>query len=242
MNNLTILEIKSVFGNTSRSMYPVVIKDGNELILVDTALPSQFDMLKAEAAAKGVDLSKLTKIVITHHDIDHIGTLAALKKAFPKVKILSSAIEADYISGKKESIRLALSKKNFENMPEEQKANAMNFQKMFANVERTTVDVTLGEDGFLPNCTKTKVINTPGHLPGHISVYFEETKSLITGDAIGYENGKRFINPGYTIDRPLAKESIKKFLDYDIANIICYHGGLFEDDCKKVFRDLIEGE
>ena len=39
MNNLTILEMKSVYGNASRSMYPVVIKDGNELILVDTGTP-----------------------------------------------------------------------------------------------------------------------------------------------------------------------------------------------------------
>ena len=199
-------------------------------------------MLKAEAAAKGVDMNKLTKIVITHHDIDHIGTLAALKKAFPNVKILSSAIEADYISGKKESIRLELSKKNFDKLPEEQKANALNFQKMFSNVERTTVDVTLTEDGLLPGCKKTKVIHTPGHLPGHISVYFEETKSLITGDAIGHENGKFFINPNYTIDRPLAKESIRKFLNYDITNIICYHGGLFEGDCKKVFHELTEAQ
>lgn len=240
MSNLTILEIKSAFGAGTRSMYPVVIKDGNELILVDTGLPGQFEMLKAEAAAKGVDLSELTKIVITHQDIDHIGTLAVLKKAFPKIKIYSSAIEADYISGKKESIRLALSKKNFENLPEEQKPTALNFQKMFANVERTTVDVTLTDDGLLPNCIKTKVIHTPGHLPGHMSVYFEETKTLITGDAFGLDNGKFLFNPGYTTDKPLAKESVKKFLNYDITNIVCYHGGYFEGDCKKVFRELIE--
>ena len=38
MSNLTILEIKSAFGPSTRSMFPVVIKDGNEMILVDTGL------------------------------------------------------------------------------------------------------------------------------------------------------------------------------------------------------------
>jgi len=240
MSNLTILEIKSVFGPNTRSMFPVVLKDGKEMILVDTGLPGQFELIKETALNKGIDLSNLTKIVITHQDIDHIGSLTAFKKAFKDVKVFSSAIEADYISGKKESIRLALSKQNFDKLPEEQKPTALNFQKMFANVERTTVDITLEDDGLLPDCTKTKVIHTPGHLPGHMSVYFEETKTLITGDAFGLDNGKFLFNPGYTTDKPLAKESVKKFLNYDITNIVCYHGGYFEGDCKKVFRELIE--
>jgi glyoxylase-like metal-dependent hydrolase (beta-lactamase superfamily II) len=240
MSNLTILEIKSSFGAGTRSMYPVVIRDGKELILVDTGLPGQFELIKETALSKGIALSNLTKIVITHQDIDHIGSLAAFKKAFNNVKVFSSVIEADYISGKKESIRIAMSKKNFENMPEEQKANALNFQKMFEKLERTTVDITLNEDGLLPDCTKTKVIHTPGHLPGHMSVYFEETKTLITGDAFGLDYGTFLFNPNYTTDKPLAKESVKKLLNYDITNIVCYHGGYFEGDCKKVFHELIE--
>jgi glyoxylase-like metal-dependent hydrolase (beta-lactamase superfamily II) len=163
-----------------------------------------------------------------------------MKRTFKNVTVLASNIEADYISGKKESIRLELSKRNFNTLPDEQKANAIAFQKMFENVERTTVDIELKDDGLLPDCTKTRVINTPGHLPGHISIYFEETKTLITGDAIGLDNGKFFINQNFTIDKIQAKESIRKFLDYDITNIVCYHGGLFEGDCNKVFRKLIE--
>ena len=240
MNNLNILEIKSSFGGSNRSMFPVVLIDGNEMVLVDTGIPGQIDLFIEEAKNKGIDLNNLTKIVITHHDIDHIGSLAEMKRTFKNVKVLASKIEADYISGKKESIRLELSRKNFDKLPEERKAFAKNLQKMYENLDRTNVDIELTEDGLLPDCSKIKVIQTPGHLPGHISIYFEETKTLITGDAIGFWEGKLAINPQHTIDMATAKESIKKLLDYDITNILCYHGGLFEGDCKKIFRELIE--
>jgi glyoxylase-like metal-dependent hydrolase (beta-lactamase superfamily II) len=239
MNNLFVLEINASIGARNMTIFPVVVKDVNELILIDTGLPGQIELFKTAAGNKGINLENLTKILITHHDIDHIGSLPAMKKAFKKAKVFSSAIEADYISGKKESIRLELSKRNYDKLPEEQKAYAKNFQKMFENIERTTVDVQLTEDGLLTGCAKTKVIHTPGHLPGHMSVYFEETKTLITGDALGLVDNKLFINPQNAIDMELAKKSVSKLLDYDITNVICYHGGLFEGDCRKAFQDII---
>jgi len=239
MNNLFLLEINASIGERKMTIFPVVLRDGNELILVDTGLPGQIELFKTAAVGKGLDLNDLTKIVITHHDVDHIGSLPAMKRAFKNAKVISSQIEADYISGKTESIRLALSKKNFDKMTDEQKANSLMLQKLYQNMERTTVDVELTEDGLLPGCTKTTVIQTPGHLPGHISVYFEETKTLITGDAIGLLENKLFINPQNAIDMDQARKSVSKFLDYDITNIVCYHGGLFEGDCMTALRELV---
>ena len=239
MLNLNILELKFNFNGRENAIYPVVIKDGNELILIDTGFPGQIELFKNVAESIGINLNELTKIVITHHDIDHIGSLAEMKRTFKNAKILSSKIEADYINGNKESIRLEMLRKNFDNLPEERKEFALRLQKLSENLERISVDTEITEDCFLPNCNKIKIINTPGHLPGHISVYFEETKTLITGDAIGLADGKLYINPQNTIDMPLAKLSIKKLLDYDITNIVCYHGGVFEGNCKEELEGLI---
>jgi len=238
MNKMFPLEINATVGPRQMTIFPVVLRDGNELILIDAGLPGQFELFQAAAKSQGIELDSLTKIVITHHDFDHIGSLAAMKKAFKNAIVYSSAIEADYISGQNESIRLGLLKKNYNNLSQEQKAFADNLQKMNENLERITVDVLLTRDSLLPGCTKTKVIQTPGHLPGHISIYFEETKTLIAGDALAVMDKKLFINPQHSINMELAKKSVSKLLDYDITNVVCYHGGLFEGDCRKAFQDI----
>lgn len=66
-------------------------------------------------------------------------------------------------------------------------------------------------------------------MPGHISIYIKENKTLIAGDALVIENNKLDIaNPQYTLDMKQAKDSINKLLKYDIDKIVCYHGGTYE--------------
>jgi hypothetical protein len=36
-----------------------------------------------------------------------------------------------------------------------------------------------------------------------------------------------------------ARQSVKKLLDYDINRIICYHGGMFEDDIKEALKKIL---
>lgn len=76
-------------------------------------------------------------------------------------------------------------------------------------------------------------------MPTHISIYHKESKSLITGDALVVENGELVIAlPQYTLDIEEAKRSIKKFLNYDIARIICYHGGIYENNIKELLKRI----
>lgn len=46
-------------------------------------------------------------------------------------------------------------------------------------------------------------------------------------DAVVIEHGKLAIaNPQYTLDLPEAIRSVRRLLDYEIEQIVCYHGGL----------------
>jgi len=50
------------------------------------------------------------------------------------------------------------------------------------------------------------VISTPGHMPGHISLFLRETNSIVTGDAAVIENGESIIsNPQFTLDLSTAE-------------------------------------
>src|SRR5438552_1585040 len=65
--------------------YSVFIEYGGKRILFDTGNNS--DILAQNAKAKGIDLSKLDFVVMSHRHGDHMGGIAYLLSANPKVKI-----------------------------------------------------------------------------------------------------------------------------------------------------------
>ena len=87
---------------------------------------------------------------------------------------------------------------------------------------------------------KVEIISTPGHTPGHISLYLHEFKTLIAGDALFLQDGELVISPPmFTFDMEQARQSLKKLLEYDINKILCYHGGVFEGDIKEALKKIL---
>lgn len=239
MNKLTVLEIKFDFNGATNAIFPVILSDEEEMILIDCGYPNFLLLIKAAAEVKGLDMSKLTKIIITHHDYDHMGALAEFKREYPHIKILSSIDEAKYISGEEKSLRLQQAEAIYDGLPEEQKENARNFQRLLESIENVEVDLCLREGDFFPWCGGVEIVATPGHMPGHISIYVKDSKTLIAGDALVVEDNKLVIaNPQYTLDMEEAKKSVKKLLNYEIDRIICYHGGIYTENIKDALQNI----
>ena len=107
MNELIFLSIEQIRNdNISVTYHPVILKSDIEIVLVDCGTPGSLPKIKEAAQAQNVNLDNLTKVVITHHDMDHIGSLAELKRAYPEVQILADAKERPYINGEKESLKM----------------------------------------------------------------------------------------------------------------------------------------
>ena len=45
-------------------------------------------------------------------------------------------------------------------------------------------------------------------------------------------------NPEYTVDLPTALRSVAKLTQYDIATVICYHGGCYDRDPNRRIAEL----
>jgi glyoxylase-like metal-dependent hydrolase (beta-lactamase superfamily II) len=239
MSKLTVLEVKFDFGGTTNTIYPVILSDEEEMVLIDCGYPNFLPLIKAEAERKGLDISKLTKIIITHHDFDHMGALAEFKRAYPQLKVLSSVEDEKYVSGKEKSLRLQQAEGIYESLPEDQKEGAMGFQKLLESIEDADVDICLKDKNFLSWCGGIEVIATPGHMPGHISIYVKDSRTLIAGDALVIENDELVIaNPQYTLDIEEAKKSAKRLLNYDIDRVICYHGGIYTKNIKEALERI----
>lgn len=239
MSKLTALEVKFDFAGATNTIYPVILSDEEEMVLIDCGYPNFLPLIKAASESNGLDINKLTKIIITHHDFDHMGALAEFKRAYPQLKVLSSVEDEKYVSGKEKSLRLQQAEGIYESLPEDQKEGAMGFQKLLESIENTDVDICLKDKDFFSCCGGVEVIATPGHMPGHISIYVRDSKTLIAGDALVIENDELVIaNPQYTLDIEEAKKSIKKLLNYNIDRVICYHGGIYTKNVKEALEKI----
>lgn len=234
MNKLDVLEIRFTHNNVENIIYPVVVSDENEMVLIDCGYPHFLPLIKEAFEKRGLDIKQLTKVIITHHDFDHMGSLAQLKREYPNVKILASIHDVKYINGEEKSLRLQQAEAIYDQLPEEQKESAKVFHNLLESIEHVNVDIELRNKDFFEWCGGIEVIETPGHMPGHLSIYMREFKTLVSGDALVVENERLAIaNPQFTLDIDMAKQSVKKLLNYDVDTIICYHGGVYKKDIKK---------
>lgn len=239
MNRFFALPLPYTFGEVSSAVHPVLIQDENEMVIVDCGFPGYFSRIKDAVGALGLDLGRLTRIIITHHDFDHMGAAAELKEACPKVEICASQQETPYIEGTIESLRLQQAQSIQDALPEHEKENGKRLQALFASVKPVKVDRILENHEVLPYCGGIEVVPTPGHTLGHISLYLREFKALVAGDALVLEKGSLGLaNPQYAVDLGLAQKSVSELAGYDTDKIACYHGGILDKDASLALRTL----
>jgi glyoxylase-like metal-dependent hydrolase (beta-lactamase superfamily II) len=109
-------------------------------------------------------------------------------------------------------------------LPAEQRERV---RELFAHPPSVWVDRTLVDGETLPYRGGIVVIHTPGHTPGHISLFITADRLLISGDALRVVDGELMgPSPQATPDLAQATASLRKLLGFSIDRVLCYHGGL----------------
>ncbi|UIO41827.1 MBL fold metallo-hydrolase [Brevibacillus brevis] len=202
-------------------IHPILLWDQDMAVLIDTGFPGQMEDLRVTMEKTGVPLDKLKAVILTHQDVDHIGSLPEiLQECGDQVHVYSHELDKPYIQGE---IPL-LKDGHVENPP------------------KGRVDHTVSDGQELPFCGGIRVIHTPGHTPGHISLYLKQSKILIAGDSMYSVNGfLEGIHAPTTPDMNAARLSLKKYVDLDIASVVCYHCGLSNGNVKDRIGELSQG-
>lgn len=144
--------------------------------MVDAGYPGQLDVIESEMQKHGISIKQITKLIITHQDIDHIGCAKAISNM--GAKIYAHEIETPYIQGDKTPVKLAKMEESANSLP----ADRMGFYNIMKNTFPTLyvhVDEQLKDKQELPFCGGIVVY----HTPGHITLLHKESNTLIAGDA-----------------------------------------------------------
>lgn len=222
------LTVAMKLGDIENIVYPTLLWDTQNIILVDCGFVGSLPVLEKELHRHGLSVRQLTGLVLTHHDHDHMGVAAALKRINPYIKVYSSPVEAPFISAQQKPLRLCQAEELQKALPPEQQNFGKAFCEMLRQVEPVQVDAFLHDGEYLDWCGGCRIIATPGHTPGHISLYMDKDSIVITGDAIALENGVPVIaNPQFTLDMDQAINSMKRLLSLRAKEYDCYHGGIY---------------
>lgn len=173
------------------------------LTLVDAGYPGDGRKMLAALDDTGFSRADVVRIVITHGDLDHIGGLAELGHAL-RVPIHCHPLEAATL---KSPLSRTFRHGRLRHVIDPLIHGLMQtpryaFPGMAPN--------TLVEDGELIG-DGLRVVHTPGHTPGHISLFQEDSGVLFAGDALLCRHGRIWGPAGpFTPDMKGAMLSIQK--------------------------------
>lgn len=207
--------------------------------LIDCGFTYNYPEFKQELEKFGVSIADLTGIIISHDDIDHLEGLHCFKEENEAIKVISSDAEADSVAGVIPAERLVQVEGSLNFIPQEMKPMMEGFVKELKAIKRFPVDSIL-KDKEVINDTLV-VVATPGHTKGHISFYDTASKTVIAADAIVVEEGEfNIANPQFTLDMDAALASVERIKSLQPTRIICYHGGIVEDDIQDKLQRLLD--
>lgn len=205
--------------------------------LVDTGIdtPPARDALREAADHVGVTRDSLAYVVLTHAHPDHYG-LAGPVRAWSGAQV---AIHAD---------EEALARRFVDRWPEDRLHAAEAFARLgvpaavvplflrasdfiHSHYAAFHPDIVLeGERGALPGGGGWEWIHTPGHSPGHVTVYHPARRILITGDHVLPRISPNVGADLYAIE-PLSDylASLRQLRGLDVELVLPSHGEPFAD-------------
>lgn len=237
-----MLSITAPIMGRSDTVHPVLLWDERNVVLVDTGFPRQIEQLQAAMNSFGIDPDQLNQIIITHQDIDHIGNLQDLVEgSTQRIEVSAHRMEKPYIQGDKRLLRFtdeAIAGLDLlpDHVPESFRKG---LKALMLHPPRAAIDRIITDGERLPWCGGIVVVDTPGHTPGHVSLYHEPSRTLIAGDALVVRDGRLSgPDPDTSLDQATAQASIAKLSAFDIESVICYHGGIIRGNVIERLAEL----
>ena len=204
-------------------------RSGGPWVLIDAGLPGSARQIFAAAEARFGAGSKPEAIVLTHGHFDHAGSALQLAELWD-APIYAHPLELPYLTGRSSYPP-----------PDPTIGGAIAFLSRFMPSGAYDFGARIRplQSKDLPGLADWEWIETPGHSPGHISVYRSADRVLLAGDAFasmdmdswtGLITGRRTLaraGAPFNSDWAATKASVQKLADLKPDVVGCGHGTPF---------------
>jgi glyoxylase-like metal-dependent hydrolase (beta-lactamase superfamily II) len=166
-----VWQMKIIFAN----IFMIATGNDKEWVLVDASLKGSASSIKQMAADLFGENNPPVAVILTHGHFDHVGALKELLKDW-QLPVYAHPLELPYLTGRSSY------------PPPDPTVGGGMMSWMSVLYPKKPIDLgkqvhALNENGSLPFLNDWLFIFTPGHAPGHISLWRQSDKLLIAGDA-----------------------------------------------------------
>jgi len=193
---------------------------GKRSILVDTGVPGSEQKILDALASNGVAPKDIALILITHCHSDHFGSLPVLKKQ-TGANVAIHQSEAEALT---QGVSVAV-------VPVGILGRIFKFFIMLSgkpNIAGVKPDILIDRELNLEEFgVQGKVIATPGHTAGSVSIILTTGEAMIGDLLMAFGKGA----PNYPVfaqDMAQVKNSLKLVMGYKPKKIYASHGGVFD--------------
>jgi len=152
------------------------IGESSRWVLLDAGLPGYADTIRRAAEARFGVGARPAAIVLTHGHFDHVGSLQDLLATWD-VPVFAHRLELPYLTGRS-------------SYPPPDPLVGRGAMSLFSRLyPRGPIDISghvemLPSDGSIPDLSGWRWVHTPGHTAGHVSLFRESDRCLLSGDAV----------------------------------------------------------
>jgi glyoxylase-like metal-dependent hydrolase (beta-lactamase superfamily II) len=208
-----------------QTFHPAAVETAHGLLLLDVGLPGQADALESALENAGFSFADVDAILLTHQDGDHAGCLTEVVErvaaaAGTSPTVYAHVADAPYIDGRADPM----------------KGSGDRYPPGEIDVELT--------DGviFRTAAGPMRVVATPGHTPGHVSLYVPDEKFLIAADALRGADGLAGPPERFTPEMAEATASVGTLAELTVESVLCFHGGVVDagtNEITQVHEELV---
>lgn len=195
------------------------------ITIVDTGPRWQRGRIRRAISELGRDPSEVERIVLTHAHFDHVGSLAAFKDDGHRRH--AHPVAAEVVRGDRQAQTVGW------------RPLAWLYHHAVAWLlqPRAEIDAALEDGDVLPVLGGLRVIHTPGHTDGHVSLLLEDQGVLLAGDVLQVRRGE-LVPPLIFGDRADAVRSLARLATFEFETLAPSHFAVERDQVRARVAEL----